>query len=296
MTIIAGFSSSRHGTAPLTLAARIAKCTGEDVVAAAVVERAWPRSVDPGDGEYLAYISTAAKWSLENTVKRLPDDVDVSVVVHDSTSIPAGLMELAERYQASLVTVGSSSSGLLGRVTLGSVTDRLVHTAQVPVAIAPRGYPVQSGPIRRITAAYGGRAEENGLIAACAALHERWSVPLRIASFTVRSPLRFSASGEPGADELVVQRWADRTLDTILQQLEQVRDALPVPLVDIVIGSGDDWRDAVEDIPWADGDLLVLGSGSAGRTTQVFLGSAAAKIMRHSPVPVVIVPRTEPSG
>ncbi|MGH3582641.1 MAG: universal stress protein, partial [Mycobacterium sp.] len=32
-------------------------------------------------------------------------------------------------------------------------------------------------------------------------------------------------------------------------------------------------------------------SGAAGQSARVFLGSAAAKILRHSPVPVMIMPR-----
>ena len=40
MTIIAGFSSSRQGAAPLNLAAQIARSTGDKVIAAAIVERA----------------------------------------------------------------------------------------------------------------------------------------------------------------------------------------------------------------------------------------------------------------
>ena len=74
-------------------------------------------------------------------------------------------MELAADHDADLVVVGSSSPGLLGRVALGSVTDRLVHTAAVPVAIAPRGYPMRSGPIDRLTASYGGHADAVGLVA-----------------------------------------------------------------------------------------------------------------------------------
>ena len=58
-------------------------------------------------------------------------------MIHQATSIPSGLMELASEHGADIVVVGSSSSGLLGRIALGSVTDRLVHTAEVPVAIAP---------------------------------------------------------------------------------------------------------------------------------------------------------------
>ena len=56
---------------------------------------------------------------------------------------------------------------------------------------------------------------------------------------------------------------------------------------------GHDWREAVEDVSWETGDLLLLGSGAAGPTAQVFLGSVAYKIVRHAPVPVMIVRRSE---
>ena len=66
------------------------------------------------------------------------------------------------------------------------MTERLVHTAAVPVAIAPRGYPMGPDPISRLTAAYGGDADVVGLIPATAELANQWSVRLRIVSFTVR--------------------------------------------------------------------------------------------------------------
>jgi nucleotide-binding universal stress UspA family protein len=37
--------------------------------------------------------------------------------------------------------------------------------------------------------------------------------------------------------------------------------------------------------------VLVVGSSELGPVAQVFLGSRASKIVRHSPVPVVVVPR-----
>jgi nucleotide-binding universal stress UspA family protein len=46
----------------------------------------------------------------------------------------------------------------------------------------------------------------------------------------------------------------------------------------------------MEDVDWADGDVLVVGSSSVGPVARVFLGSRASKIVRHSPVPVVVVP------
>ena len=37
--------------------------------------------------------------------------------------------------------------------------------------------------------------------------------------------------------------------------------------------------------------MLVVGSSSVGPIARVFLGSRSSKIVRHSPVPVAVVPR-----
>ena len=96
---------------------------------------------------------------------------------------------------------------------------------------------------------------------------------------------------EPSAEDLVVEQWSRRTVDDIAKQLNDVRDRIALPDVEVVVGTGHDWREAVEDVSWETGDMLLLGSGAAGQTAQVFLGSAASKILRHAPVPVMIVPR-----
>ncbi len=291
MAIIAGFSSSRQGPAPLNLAAQVARVTGDNIIAAAIIERPWPPKNDPVEKEYLSYVSSQAAQSIDRVVSDLQGDLDVSIVIHQSTSIPSGLIELVAIHSANLVVVGSSSSGLLGRVGLGSVTERLVHSASVPVAIAPRGYAPGSVPMGRVTAAYGGEADVNGLIAAAAELAKSWSVPLRIVSFTVRPVRMFAGSIESSAEDLVVEQWSRRTFDDVGRQLDAVRARIPLPVVEVVVGAGHDWREAVESVCWSPGDVLVLGSGAAGPAAHVFLGSAASKILRHSPVPVMIVPR-----
>jgi nucleotide-binding universal stress UspA family protein len=212
-------------------------------------------------------------------------------VAHHATSVPNGLMELVAEHSADLVVVGSSSSGLLGRIALGTVTERLVYTSKVPVAIAPRGYPSSPAPVRRLTAAYRDGADAAELIATSAELAKEWGARLRIASFTVRPFTMFGGSIERSAEELVVQQWARRTTDAVIKQLDDVRTTVAVPDVDVVIGTGNEWREAVDDIAWEPGDVLLLGSGAAGPLAQVFLGTAASKILRHAPVPVMIVPR-----
>jgi nucleotide-binding universal stress UspA family protein len=291
MTIIAGFSASGHGPAPLHLAAQIARASGERIVAAAIVESPSPRKPEMFEVDYLNHLVEHAQQSLAAMADQLPGDLDVQQVVHQASSVPAGLVELTTQVGADTVVVGSSSSGALGRIALGSVTDRLVHTAAVPVAIAPRGYPAQDGAIRRLTVAYGGRADQVGLVAASSELAERWSARLRIASFTVRPVTMFSGAIETAAEDLVVKQWARSTQQGITAQLETVRSGLGSREVDVVIGAGATWRDAVEAIEWGAGDILVLGSGAAGPMARVFLGSAAAKILRHAPVPTLIMPR-----
>jgi nucleotide-binding universal stress UspA family protein len=297
MTIIAGFSSSRQGSAPLHLATQLARTTGEKVVAAAVVERALPAGVDPIEDEYRNYLASRATESLQRVVDQLPGGFDVSVTVHHSTSVPHGLMELVDQHGADLVVVGSSSSGLLGRVALGSVTERLVHTSEVPVAIAPRGYPSGPLPVQRLTAAYRGDGDAESLISTSADLAKKWKVRLRIASFTVRPFTMLGGSIERSAEELVVQQWTHRTTDAAVRRLEEARARSGHTDVDVVIGTGTEWREAVDDIAWEPGDVLLLGSAAAGPLAQVFLGTAASKILRHAPVPVMIVPRRHaPAG
>lgn len=56
-------------------------------------------------------------------------------------SSPArALTELAEADDSSLIVIGSTHRGALGRVYPGSVGERLVNGAPCPVAIAPRGF------------------------------------------------------------------------------------------------------------------------------------------------------------
>src|SRR5262245_25793226 len=102
MTIIAGFSASRQGTAPLNLAAQISRWTGDDILAAAIVEQPRLAKDDAIDDEYLRYVTAQASHALDRVVNQLPGDLNIPTVVHQSTSIPTGLTELAAAHNARL--------------------------------------------------------------------------------------------------------------------------------------------------------------------------------------------------
>lgn len=88
----------------------------------------------------------------------MPAGISAATLVRPAHSVPAGLLEVAEEYDAGAVVVGSSSTGVFGRVALGSVSGWLVHSSPILIALPPRGY--RGAPDRRvtrITVAYGGR-------------------------------------------------------------------------------------------------------------------------------------------
>jgi len=90
----------------------------------------------------------------------------------------------------------------------------------------------------------------------------------------------------------VLAQWREQAETT---QAETVAAVAAMPDVvtprDCQIVDGRDWEHAMAGLPWSDGDLLAVGSSHDGPLARVFLGSTATRIVRHAPVPVVIVPR-----
>jgi len=59
--------------------------------------------------------------------------------------------------------------------------------------------------------------------------------------------------------------------------------------VEAGVVSGRNWEEVLDSLPWEEGEVLVVGSSRLGPVKRVFLSST--KIVRSSPVPVVVIPR-----
>jgi nucleotide-binding universal stress UspA family protein len=268
MTIVAGLDPDGHGRAVLHLAGRLGRSLDAPLVVCSVVPSGWPPGVGRVDAEYRAQVERDADAALAKARERL-GDLDAQLVIEEARSVPAGLLEAAERHDAALIVCGSPA---------GSVTSRLMHSSHVAVAVPPHGFRIRPGArVRRVTAAYGGAGTE--LVDAAARVTARAGAELRVASFAVQPRTPVTAGVGHSADDAIVADW-----------IEETRAALPGDL-DFVVGRGETWEEAIEDLEWEDGDVLVVGSSSIGPVARVFLGSRATKIVRHSPVPVVVVPR-----
>jgi nucleotide-binding universal stress UspA family protein len=291
MTMVVGFAPDGRGHAVLHLAAMLARSGGEDLVVCAVVPAAWPPSPARVDAEYRQYVDGAAENALSRARARLPSDVPATYEVLHARSTPAGLLDVAERVGASLIIVGSAAEGGSGHVSVGSVSSRLLHSSPIPVVLAPHGF--RTGPgarVERVTAAFGGT--EDDLVVAAAGVAARVGASLRLASFAVHPRPPYTVAVGRDADNDMTRQWIAEIEAAGRAALDAVRDLPVIPReCDMVVGQGEDWAEALEDVDWLPGDVLVVGSSSIGPLARVFLGSRSTKIVRNSPVPVAVVPR-----
>lgn len=294
MTIVVGHSLDRRSGGALHLATLMARSAGDDLRVVCVLPAAWPAGVGKIDAEYRAYIQDQANAALENARASIPADVNASFTSVEARSVPAGLLEVVAETEATYVVAGSSSSGAFGHVALGTVTDRLLHSSPVPVALAPRGFKARAGArVTRITAAYGGSESAAALALAAGEVAARVSAQLRLASFAVYPTPPATIAIGTEARTGILEEWEREVSGYAEQTLADVRALPDAPdVAESVIGRGTGWSEALDDVDWADGDVLVLGSSSAGPLARVFLGSRAAKIIRHAPVPVIVAPRS----
>ena len=292
MTMIVGCAPDERGKAALQLAAMLARSSGEDLVVCAVLPAPWIPGMARIDAEYQQQLNTDADRALDHAKSEIRGDVPARFVRHSARSVAAGLLEQAEEHNAGLIILGSSSAGALGQVILGSVTDRLLHSSPVSLALAPRGYRCRPGTeVDRVTVAYGGGNAES-IVVAAAAIATRLKASMRIASFAVWSRPAYSTTLGTDPEELVLDQWKSTLEATVSKSLAQVEGLADSPAdVETVVGQGQAWGDALEDIVWSERDVLVVGSSELGPVAQVFIGSRASKIVRHSPVPVIVLPR-----
>ncbi|HZG91181.1 MAG TPA: universal stress protein [Pseudonocardia sp.] len=293
MTLVVGLPRDERAAAAMHLGGLLARSVDEDLVVCTVVPPPWPPGMGRVDAEYQDYLDRDAEQALDRARAFGPPGVRAEYVLVRARSTSVGLLEVAEQRGASLIALGSSVSGMLGRVAFGSVADRLLHTSPVPVALATRGFRCRpDSRLRQVTAAFGAAEGDEDVVLATAGVAARIGAELRVASFAVRPRTPLTAGIGSRAEDAVLDEWAGnvrRAQQAVLDEVTAL--ASPPAVAEPVIGFGVGWEEALEDVEWPGCSLLAVGSSPAGPLARVFIGSRSSKIVRHSPVPVVVVPR-----
>jgi nucleotide-binding universal stress UspA family protein len=276
--IIAAVDPRRADRAPAALGALLSRLTGAPLLLAATYPL--DRSVDSLYPEY----ARSLRLDAERALRRIAADTDAETVAVPADGSPArALHDLAERERASLLVIGSSRRGQLGRVLPGAVTDRLLHGAPCPVAVAPAGFTAEAGRAQVIGVAFTDTPDGRAALDAACALAEQADARVRV--FVVAEPLDWLFTGTldgialADADRARRAR-AERTLAVALDLVGPERSAgsriltgRPAPALAAASG---------------DVDLLVCGSRGYGPARSLVLGSTSHALVRAAACPVLV--------
>ncbi|GAA4398254.1 universal stress protein [Fodinibacter luteus] len=293
MPVLVGYSPHKEDLGALDLACQLARSDGESVHAVSVLPQVWPTVVaGHTDREFEAWVTETGAGCAAEAAAHLGvhDDVPFEASWVSGRSVPQALLDRAAAIGAELVVVGSGDDVAHGQIGITSKTDRLLHSSDVPIVIAPRGY--QAGPgatITRITVAFRGDDATWSLLDNVARIARRTRASTRVVTFAIRSrpmyPRRVS-----GAEDMVHEAWVQQAREEQAEAAAHLRSlGFTDDTLTLAVAEGRSWGGAMDSLDWERGDVLVVGSSSTHRLSQVFLGSSAAKILRHSPVPVVVV-------
>jgi nucleotide-binding universal stress UspA family protein len=291
VTVVAGYRAGKVGLSGLHLAVRLARTLDTSLTVATVVPRPWlTPSLARIDGEYEHWAEHLAADSA-NEARRylynLASGIEVNYVHRAHRSVSSGLIEAVDELDGEVLVLGSLPSGGRGQVVIGSTADWLLHASPVPVAISPPRYRSYTGRLTRLTCAYSATPESVEVVRRCFQFAQRVGAPVRVLTFAVRGKTMYPPEVGMDVEDAILEAWASQAHE-ILEGLKTEGVVGEDVVLEVV--SGHSWQEVLDKTGWEDGEMLTVGSSSRGEIRRVFLGSHSGKIIRNSPVPVMVLP------
>ncbi|UQN15289.1 universal stress protein [Gulosibacter sp. ACHW.36C] len=226
------------------------------------------------------YSQQLRDWA-DDALRRVPEGIHAQVDFRFNDSAAHGLLDAAAELDAKMIVIGAQAGPLLGKFTLGSVANALLHASPVPVGLAPRRFKNPGGGVQRVTGIYGTRSGSEVVIGRSVVRAVRRDVPLRLVSLVQVDQIAPREVREI-TDE--ARRFGGEQLEAVASGL------LDSGRATIEIAEGHRLEDALAKIEWLPGDVAYLGSSRLGRGLSVFLGSRARRILDALEAPVVVLP------
>lgn len=139
--ILVPIDESRPSHNSLAVAAGIARESGATVILAHVAELSYSQDRNEMLSTYGEHVVKDFQKYGEDLLKRTAESetfAGIEVETHVLFGDPArALLDVADREHIDAVVMGSHGRGAWGRMILGSVSQRVVHEAKVPVVIVP---------------------------------------------------------------------------------------------------------------------------------------------------------------
>ena len=293
MNILVGVAPDDAGDDALALAAVLARLTGARVILGHVYPPPYEfPSLTAVDAEWRAFIEERAEIILERAREVLAREwgiVDVDSVVAAHTSRGRGLLALIEQVDARIVVIGPAPGSEKGQISLGSISDRLLHGSSAAVALAPEGYR-DSAPddLDRIVVGFRtGEESEQAVRTALRLAGEGGHPTVELLTLVLRPTRLVGARRRKDAEQALIELMMQR----VDQEQRDCLASLDLSQIPGRVVRGDTTGRALSRFDWHEGDLLCLASSIEGPLHRVVLGDMTHKILRNSDVPAIVLPR-----
>lgn len=290
MTVVVGYRADKVGLSGLYLATSLARTLKTTLTVATIVPTTWPTPslarVDAEFEHWAEHLAENSAREAERYLAPIVEGIEVDYRQLGHRSVSGGLLEVVQEADGEILVVGSLPSGGRTQMVVGTTADWLRHSSPVPVAISAPGYHSHTGRLTRLSCAYSATPQSVDVVRRCVEYAERLEIPLRVTSFAVRGRTMYPPDVGLDAEDAILDAWAVQARE-ILEALKT--DGIVGEDVALQVITGHSWVEVLHKADWADGEILAVGSSPRGDFRRVFLGARSEKIVRHSPVPVMVL-------
>lgn len=282
-TVLIGIDGSDHSRAALRFGATLAGCLGlkprplwawqypADTVAR--IGRLDLVAAEAADRSYLAQLEELVRDELGAAAASIDVEVARGPAVH----------ALLHHDDAAMLVVGSRGLGGFRGLLLGSVSQQLCEHATVPVTVVRTASDHLDAPPQRILVGHDGSAHAAAALTFAIDLAGRCDAKITVVHVTGTRVV----SDDPDAERTITPRAYRETVEGWCRPAREADADHDIEIVD-----GDPRTALLHVATTRDADLLVVGTRGRGAFANLLLGSVAASVIRHSEIPVTVIPRS----
>ncbi|HSE24270.1 MAG TPA: universal stress protein [Pyrinomonadaceae bacterium] len=243
---------------------------------------------DPSQEPVVEEANKLALRAVERLKKNFPEWTVNAKVERGSPA--SEILNFAEDWQPDLIVVGSHGRSVVGRLVLGSVSQKVVTEARCSVRVARGKVDVEPAAVRLIVGVDGGPGSENALTAIAS---REWPKGSAVQVVGVHEPLKPSIVGKLVP---VVSKWLDETnteeTSWITTEMDKASERLRATGLSVtsILLEGDPRSALVETAREWDADSIFVGAtGHLGRARSFLLGSVSAAVTARAHCSVEVV-------
>ena len=210
--------------------------------------------------------------------------IETTTEIEDGDPVEC-LLAAAEANAVDLVVMGTHGRSGLGRLALGSITERTLRTSSVPVMTVREETAL--APVESILVPTDGSACANRALDHAAALAVETDAALHIVHVVDVSVVARDIDATPVLDALEVA--GERALEAATSRATDAG----VTSVQASVVSGRPNRSVCTYAETQDIDLVVMGTHGRTGLSEKLLGSVTERVVRESPVPVITLRAVE---